>query len=282
MLEYVVSHRRDGLGSRLIAVFVASRLAYQYDLKHYAVWKPNRWHCRADLNDILCNNRLLRCISEEPKLDDTRKFLGAVTRTRCMNTIAELGERYQTLHLSVVAPLVFANENEDDTKQCMADVTTNHLEWNYHVWQPAQAFLHQESLDDAIAVHVRRGDLHRHRGKKTGGHQKRLIPTKEYFRYIESNPLADRYMLFTENNETKEEFVQRYGKRIIVYPRARYGRNTQGIQQAMTEMILMSRCRHIIAGRSNFNLAASMMGNIPLTAMTYNWEKHQIHIDNPM
>ncbi|MCK5341825.1 MAG: hypothetical protein KAR20_00395, partial [Candidatus Heimdallarchaeota archaeon] len=96
---------------------------------------------------------------------------------------------------------------------------------------------------------------------------KRYIPMRAYHdklgEIMESNRI-DHIFLSTQSNDTTVLFQQRYGDKVISYPFEDYTRGSVGIQNALIDIMLLSKCDLILGPQSEFNSAAALIGDKPL------------------
>lgn len=74
--------------------------------------------------------------------------------------------------------------------------------------------------------------------------------------------------LATDDEATKEALFDRYGDRILTSPAEATRENTDGIREALVEMLTLSRTRHIYGSAgSTFSPIAACLGNVPITIL---------------
>jgi hypothetical protein len=265
MVEYVISCRNDGLGARIIHATVAARMACVYGLKHLCVWKINN-HCGINIRKILCHNRFMR--EPPPKLLQSLKIY--YIRTPFPDkSIYDIDADAIWCKTPIIFPWRFPGEDLQLWKQEIKHVANQCIEWNYNIQRLVDDFCEQHDLSEVTAVHVRRGDIARRPGQTTlTGQQKyRFVALSTYFQYLDNcDVITKPIMVFTQDDTTAMWFQQRYGN-VLKYPTKHYGRGVDGIQEAAVELLLMSRCKQIVAGPSAFSQAASLIGYKPLTLL---------------
>lgn len=116
-------------------------------------------------------------------------------------------------------------------------------------------------------------------GQVTGLHLRRTdhvhsiseSPDELFIQVVEqelaANPNA-RFFLATDDPETEQRFIQRFGNAIIVHPKT-FGRDSaQGIKDAVVDLYLLSRTQKLYASfQSSFSETAGIIGNIPLEVL---------------
>ena len=271
MAEYVITNRGDGLGARVVHLVIAARMAHVYGLKHLCCWteKPN--HCRVPMRRVVCPNRLIQPLNPARNHgeDEIERLFGDSVY-RIVNplpgvNVEDIKETAIYCKFPVMWPWRFPNEELKTWRSELSYVANNLIEWNYHVWKAADDFCQEHDLSDKTAVHIRRGDIER----PGAPHHCRFVSNNTYFQYIEDNNLTNSIALFAEGDQAIEEFEKQYGEVLrLKHQGQQYGRHAGAIEYAMIELLIMSRCKQIIAGKSNFNQAACLMGNIPLTILS--------------
>lgn len=113
-----------------------------------------------------------------------------------------------------------------------------------------------------IGLHIRRTD-----------HQQAIdespleLFTAAVDREIEQHPDLCLY-LATDDEATKEALFNRYGDRVLTSPVEATRENTNGIRDALVEMVTLSRTRHIYGSAgSTFSPIAACLGNVPITIL---------------
>ena len=77
-----------------------------------------------------------------------------------------------------------------------------------------------------------------------------------------------RIYLATDDEATKEAFFDRYGSRVITSPAEATRESTDGIREALVEMLTLSRTRRIYGSAgSTFSPIAACLGNVPITIL---------------
>ena len=112
-------------------------------------------------------------------------------------------------------------------------------------------------VDGSLGVHVRRTD-----------HKKSIFgsPTESYFSLLDARPTEERFFLSTDDEAEETAFRDRYGSRVVNYTkRSRNRSESIAIEDALIDMMLLSRCTAIVAPvGSTFSSCAAFMGNLLL------------------
>jgi hypothetical protein len=112
-----------------------------------------------------------------------------------------------------------------------------------------------------VGVHVRRGDF---AGQLLRNHNLKLPALGRYFAYLDK--WRGTIFLATDGgDEVVGRFRDRYGDRLLIYPRRCPGRNTpQAVQEALVDVYLLQRCQAIIGTRySSFSELAWCITKTP-------------------
>lgn len=133
------------------------------------------------------------------------------------------------------------------------------IQYSDYVKEKVADFTSHHDLSQCIGVHVRRGDLRVVYESKMAA-----VPVDEYFTHLASH-YPEHPLYITSDSETvRREFQEKYGDKVISYrPRTLSRNNDEGVQDAMVEMLLLSKCQEIVGGWSGFAQVASMIGNKP-------------------
>jgi len=149
--------------------------------------------------------------------------------------------------------------------------------WNRQFTRDLQPFLrqllpHPEFLARAdehplparcLGVHIRRGD-----------NQPEFSESKdEYFQILMDAVIAAcpdvTFFLATSDQDTESRFRRRFGDRVISFPKTCSGRHQAAIEEALVDLILLSRTRAVLGNYfSSYSFAASVLGpNVLVNAM---------------
>lgn len=83
-------------------------------------------------------------------------------------------------------------------------------------------FVKANHICDSSAMHIRLTDMSQHMRKK-----KKAVNLASYFEFVESRPKGEKVYLLTDNAETQQTFLDKYGpEKILVYQRILTGQRT--------------------------------------------------------
>ncbi|MDH4285964.1 MAG: hypothetical protein OEV26_00880, partial [Gallionella sp.] len=154
------------------------------------------------------------------------------------------------------------------------------LKLNSQVEKMLGRFCRQNELTNAVGVHVRRGDLI---VDPNAIHRERAIELDEYFTALEKHPGCPIF-LATDSRKVISAFRKNYGQRLLsahggIFFLSGFSRQSRrDVQYAFYELLLLSRCKSILAGPSNFSTAAALLGGKELQIlvnknMSQPWEE---------
>lgn len=113
-------------------------------------------------------------------------------------------------------------------------------------------------IEQRVGVHVRRGDVE----------DFRCTPISRYFEKIENNYAGAPLFVTSDDEEVLQAFERRYGNQLAIYPsRSRVRTEPVAVQDALIELLLLSRTRVILAGQSSFSEVAAMIGGTRLEVL---------------
>jgi hypothetical protein len=116
-------------------------------------------------------------------------------------------------------------------------------------------------VEGCLGVHVRRTD---HKNSIA------VSPTSSYFSLLDARPVEERFFLSTDDAAEEAAFRDRYASRVLNYEKRSLNRSeSSAIEDALIDMMLLSRCTAIVAGvGSTFSACAAFMGNLLLHRAT--------------
>jgi hypothetical protein len=119
-------------------------------------------------------------------------------------------------------------------------------------------------LSNAVGIHVGRGHVVKRAllGIKTD--IDRYIPLELYFNEIDKLDQNTRIFVSCEDEKDQIAFIERYDTRVIYKDGEKSRCTANGLVEAFINIILLSKCNHIIDGRSSFSHVAAWCGNITI------------------
>ena len=116
------------------------------------------------------------------------------------------------------------------------------------------ASLTKYKTKDCVGVHVRRGDL-----CEVNEQQYRIVPEEDFFAKIDKD---QKVFLCTEDEKVRASFLKNYGKNLTFVENGKLDRSSvEGAITALTEILLLSRCKKIFCSPSGFSEVAAMFSS---------------------
>jgi len=151
-----------------------------------------------------------------------------------------------------------AKQIQVDVSRCVLDCFLDNFSIAPTIQERIDAFVQKHRFHNTLGLHVREGDIAQERNHK------RYIPMRAYHDKLEEimdSRRIDRIFLSTQSNDTTLLFQQMYGDKVILYPSEDYTRGSVGVQNALIDIMLLSKCDLILGPQSEFNTAAALIGD---------------------
>lgn len=111
----------------------------------------------------------------------------------------------------------------------------------------------------SVGIHLRAGDVVYGGFKRSGYYINKLIPYPVATDILEKR---DEVVLFCQDADLERFLVERFPK---TKSAARFHKDTyDGVQKALFDIVLMSRCDEIVAGQSGFSQCAALMSKVAI------------------
>ena len=239
-------YKRDGLGSRLLNILVGIYYSNTFKLNYKIIWiKKN--NCCCEFKDLFKNKGHF-----EINIDNFKGFIkknNFISMENFQKTKNYFDDNNDKDELPVLRKIGSLNINNKILSSIF-----NTLKLSDEVKKILQSF--KEELDNIVGVHVRRGDLIDHKEKIQ---RNRIVPNFKYFNYLDKKNIK-KIFLCSDSESVFDDFKKKY--KIIKFESKVLNRDTKiGIQYSLVDIILLSRCKYIIGGRSGFSQIASIVGN---------------------
>lgn len=113
---------------------------------------------------------------------------------------------------------------------------------------------------DAMGVHIRRTDNVRSIAES---------PTEAFIDRMREEPFSTLFYVATDDEGVKAQLRQEFPGRIVTLPRKAERGSLQGMEDAVVEMFVLSRCRRLIGSSSStYSMTAAAIGRVPLETIT--------------
>lgn len=121
----------------------------------------------------------------------------------------------------------------------------------------------KQFTDKTVGVHIRRGDVSPTRNSGW------YVSDEIYIRRMEEEIAEDKdrnFYLATHSDETREQFKNHFGERVMLQPKHDYSRDgATGMKCAVVDLFSLAKTTRIIRGASSFGAMASAIGGIEST-----------------
>lgn len=129
----------------------------------------------------------------------------------------------------------------------------------FHPTPRLQARIDKEASalgENAVGVHIRRTDNARSIAQS---------PTEMFVQRMRQESPETRFYVATDDESVKQLLHQEFPQRIQTLPRQAQRGTLQGMEDAVVEMFLLSRCKRLIGSScSTYSMTAAALGRIPL------------------
>lgn len=271
--KYLYVECVSGLGNRLKALVSGVRAARVLGRRLAVCWQPDAYHCRCPLGALL----------EDRFLELTPSFF----RTTGFVEYHEVGRRPTFVSRGSRADVVWVREENffwvsgdegvvwgqygpgpaaagdgtprGEIRRDFASLVPHHA-----VRRAADEFYARHMAGrPVVGVHVRRGDNAWALANVPDG----LFVPAASAALDEAGPDA-RVLLATDCPASRESLGRRLAGRVLVFPCRSYDRGSdpEAVQDALAEMVLLSRTRHLVrTSSSTFGQCAAWLGGVPET-----------------
>lgn len=269
---YFLAERTDGLGERLRAIVNAVFLADRFDTKYFFDWKTKTgkqagYHAICSIGELFeasylgdhavsLNEKELRN-KVEIQADSLEKYLHAQKSISNIIVKVHQGPLYRYL-----PSLKRELQNKGLARSFQS------IQFTSPMREAINCAASVSVATSCIAVHLRAGDIVYGRQGLHARFLDKVIPYQlagELISRLVSN--GDLVLLFGQDKQLINYLIQKYGvyAASTLLPSDLY----DPTQQALAEIILMSRCRAIFSGSSGFSqLASSLAGDIRTSIYT--------------
>jgi len=253
-----------GLCNRLKTLVSCMRMCVYHKKKIVLYWPPDRNMFNCHFEDLFENNF---------EQTDTMLGLCEASATRFWLLPNDVPKRFATVHpnYSDAVTLGFYTKHPEDPSQVIDyeyDRIPIALRQEYLrffnelipvkcIKKIVERYI-REIPDNTVGVHIRRTDLMRKPGRNMGTDDKFMKTMDEC---IEKEKDV-KFFLATDCPIAEENFKQRYGSSILAYQKRSFDRReNNGIQDALIDLLLLSKAKHIIGSHlSSFTELAWWFG----------------------
>lgn len=281
-MDKVLSFRRDGLGSRLMAMTNGIRLAKRFGAPSKFIWSADQalgyiedpGHLfdtkQCSVNGLQFTNWTNALSCAEPELIYSDGFAAQLVEDRLLSANAALiccshFQRISTERTEVVRPAL-AEAARQIVASDMVDEALAQVGW------------HAESIPASIGLHVRRGDTVNHERKVD---RDRALPLSVYFDVIRRIGFERKNIIIvTEDPAVIDEVTAEFPQSNIYFaPATSYDRDSaESYVDAFRDLYLLAGAEIILGGLSAFNRFSAAVGYRPLLTLYPGQEESELNL----
>lgn len=249
---YIVANRTDGLGVRLMALLNAIALSKILNIPFKFTWDDNKsnneFHTVSEVSEIFGTDFV-----EEHYIDSV-KAMNKVSLTELVEKGGE-GNFYecpQSLSGDIRA-------NQDILKKMKSvdfGSIFSDINFSKKITFAIDLALNAVIPDSSTALHLRAGDVVYGGFRRSGYYVNKVIPYPIAVDLINAN---NNVVVFAQD----ESIINSLGSEVAaIFSKELVASVLSPLQRAFFDIVLMSRCGAIYAGRSGFSIVSSMISNI--------------------
>lgn len=266
----IVARRSDGFGQRLYALLNAMYLSDKLDLKFGFTWSErfieDEFHAISKAEDFFNKEFLDNHLMREDEVLDYKNIVGT---DLCKNDILEpinkgtlVGWAASNSHLRNT----FREDLLPDSSLSLWDVFCK-IGFSERI-QAAIHYAQELTLpDDLIAVHIRHGDVVFGDYRNYGLYVKKVIPISVAKLLLKKFSAEGRnVILFCSDPALSQNIMASFltFKNVLKVEDFHSDAFSARDEKAIIDMVMMSRCKDIVAGASGFAIQASLINGISL------------------
>lgn len=252
--KYLACINRAGLGNRIKGLISAMRLSKITGRKLLLYWENNKY-CGCDFNDLFENE-----VGEIKKneLKEIKKKNSKVYR----DVLEADYDKYDYIILDTWKFLFLPGEVPEGFSKIYPSEKANNIDFEFNripeevrgklmgelfslnpkkeIIDFVDKFSKENNIENCIGLHIRRGD-----NRFTVDGREKISSDDKFIEIINKNP-EEKFFLSTDGGDTKKEFKDKFGEKIITFPESNLKRaHKESIIQAFEEMLILSRTKHI-------------------------------------
>lgn len=276
--------RQDGLGGRLISLILTINEASKLGREYRYIWIENG-ACGASFDSLFERKGNLEILTRISDIEQFRTsqigYLGQRRNFIC-SSMPDLRAAFKADQLRETrTPSNIQISSKEEALRCPLIVSKPYLEHQYtsdeldtsvfwKVLAPQKDILNSKNeflhgvggnKEHLIAVHIRRGDIIT---KQRHDKYVRLSRHVEKMKKSIADNKRTRFFISSDCPSTTEDLHRILPGSIYSRTKRSYERDSDGVKEALIDLLIMSECNSIQGGSSQFCRAASIIGDTPL------------------
>lgn len=255
MNKYIIANRTDGLGVRLNAMLRAIALSQYLNVEFKFTWDDrsnNTYHDLCAANDMFQGDYLDTYLTTEDYLKTLIKVNPEDIQMFEDDCYAISPQIAPITHLAKIIKDQSLNEYLDSS--IYKDIFDNIGFSAKH--RKAIADAYSVSLNsEIVAIHLRAGDVIYGPFARSGYYVQKIVPYSVAVEIIKSH---SNVLVFAQDQELANHLKNKMGVKLAS---DYYDETYNGVQKALFDIVLMSRCNKIYAGRSGFSICSSTISD---------------------
>ena len=270
-IKALVIEPQSGLCNRIRAICSAKRLAQKYGREFYIIWNPNLpgagYGCAGKITQIFSSDNGFNVIEDFEKFCEKRTIVKYQKTTHGPLVLNLERDKEEIVYIRTNLWIYDHKDNLKNTEMFRDNVRS--LIPNSRVVRDVERFAKENIDSDTFGIHVRRTDITQTTEYNIGPDDDKALkaayePYEKYFNYIDyitkTNPKS-KFFIATDNEQTKDLFLNKYDNAIALDSRGYSRTNVEHTQDAMSDMYLLSRCQSVVSCKqSSFGKVASLIG----------------------
>jgi len=243
MVKQLIAINPGGIANRIKCLIPMLRISEKYNKKMYLYWVQNKT-CGAPFDKLFDNKfwminkeSLYKLLKEDSIISETYRFI-------TLN--GEVSDGF-----AKVFPTKRGNNIDFEFDRIPISVRENILSYLNRlkpikvIQSIVDKFTLKHNVKDLVGVHIRRGDFLG--GKEGLGKVSSDNKFIEKMNDILKDDPSSKFFLCTDCQQTEDKFIEKFGNKIIIYPKKSLDRTSvMATQQSLVDMLLLSKTKHII------------------------------------
>lgn len=262
MTKLIIAEPVTGLGNRLQSIGSLIRIAKLHGSEFAISWRVNQGGCPAFFQDLFEEpinqlNTYLHNLPTEYFSDDKENQVLHIKAGYKTSVLTQEQLQFpiihsQAAHLFMLEDSPGKPENRARVIHEVGEILSG-FRLNSYVTEQLNIFSRDCDIENRIGVHIRRGDAPIHR----------QVKLQSFFDFIDKNYAGALLFVATDDQDALHSCKEKFGHQMVSFQARSRNRNCRiSVQDALVELLLLSRTQRIVAGMSSFSAIAAMIGQV--------------------